>query len=89
MGAAELGVLPRDLGIVQVDDTGLVASEPQDRLLQLKTRALVISADHKQRRHDCGSRGGTFLEPVRQTPAHWPGVPTFPVCRQDFFDSTN
>ena len=56
MGAAELGVLPRDLGVVQVDDAGLVASEPQDGLLQLETRALIISADHKQRRHDCGSR---------------------------------
>ena len=53
IGAAELGVVPRDLGIVQVDGTGLVASEPEDRLLQLITRALVISADHKQRRHDC------------------------------------
>ena len=55
MGAAELGVQARDLGIVQVDSAGLVAPEPQDGLLQLVARALVISANHKQRRHDCGS----------------------------------
>ena len=56
MGAADLGVVAGDLGVVQLDDAGLVASEPQDGLLQLETRALVVSADHKQRRHDCGSR---------------------------------
>ena len=60
MGAAELGVVPRDLGIVQVDAAGLVASEPQDGLLQLVTSALVSSADHKQRRHDCGFRSAAL-----------------------------
>ena len=69
MRAAELGVMARDFGIVHVDSAGLVASEPQDRLLQLITRALVISANYKQRRHDCRFPPGALSEPVRQPAA--------------------
>jgi hypothetical protein len=48
MGATELGMMPRNFGIVEVDSARLVATEPKDRLFQLESRALVISANHKQ-----------------------------------------
>src|SRR5208337_758617 len=63
MRTTDLGVMARDLGIVNVDGARLVASEPEDGLLQLITRALVVSSNDKQRRHDYGSRAARCWNP--------------------------
>ena len=53
--SADFGVVARDFGVVQPDGAGGVASDSRERLVELETRALVVSPDDKQRRHGDGS----------------------------------
>ena len=71
-----------------------VAPEPEDRLLQLETRALVVSADHEQRRHGpplprfC-SPGSRLQGGNRAGVANSAALPRTATARQQFFDFTN
>ena len=51
VAAAEFGVVAGDLGVVNLDGADGVAPQPENGVLQLETRALIVSADDEQRCH--------------------------------------
>ena len=50
--AAELGVLARDFGVVQLHGVGGAAAERDRGAIQPEASALIAALDHEQRRHD-------------------------------------
>ena len=50
--AAELGVLARNFGVVQLHGVGRAAAECDRGAIQPEAGALIAALDHEQRRHD-------------------------------------
>ena len=51
VAAAHLGVMAGDLGVVNLEDVRGVAPQPENGVLQLESRALIVSANDEQRCH--------------------------------------